>query len=493
LRRGLRITGFLLASTALLGTGAAYAQALESSALMTAPDVPARKKIFNAETFTLENGLQIVVIPNHRAPVVTHMVWYKVGAAEEISGHSGVAHFLEHLMFKGSDNLAPGEFSKKIRSLGGQDNAFTGHDYTSYHQSISVDYLETVMNMESGRMRGMNPPAAEITSENKVILEERRQRTDNNPDARLAEQMNALLYINHPYAKPVIGWMEEIADLSWEQDIKPFYDRYYAPNNAILVVAGDVTGEQVYRLAQKTYGCLASSQTIPPRERTQSPPLAGRPEVTLTDPNISEPAVQIGYRTPSARQNKKESLALTVLDEIMGGGATSRIYKALVVDRKIATGAGFAYRSGAWDDTQAWVYATPAPGQDMRKLKDALNDQLRLLVKDGVTEAELKDAINRLITEAVYARDSLVGPAMIFGSALTTGSTIDDIEYWTYDIAQVTAQDILDVAKKYLDPDMKFAHAPVTGYLVPENPAQLSQQAAPHAPDVAPAAGEIAQ
>ncbi len=487
------LKGSMLAAALLMVDGKAFAQALTAPLMTGVQESPVREKIFNAQIFILENGLQIVVIPNHRAPVVTHMVWYKVGAAEEEEGHSGVAHFLEHLMFKGSPGLAPGEFSKKIRSLGGQDNAFTGHDYTAYHQSISVDYLETVMSMESGRMRGMNPPSAEIASENKVIQEERRQRTDNNPDARLAEQMNALLYINHPYGKPVIGWMEEIADLSWEQDIKPFYDRYYAPNNAILVVAGDVTGEQVYRLAQKTYGCLASSQTIPPRERTQSPPLAGRPEVTLTDPNISEPAVQIGYRTPSARQNKKDSLALTVLDEIMGGGATSRIYKALVVDKKIATGAGFSYRSSAWDDTQAWVYATPAPGQDLRKLKDALNEQLRLLVKDGVTESELNDALNRLTTEAVYARDSLEGPAMVFGSALTTGSNVDDIEYWTYDIAQVKAQDILDVAKKYLDPDMKFAHAPVTGYLVPESPAQLIQQATPHAPNLAPAAGEIAQ
>jgi zinc protease len=305
--------------------------------------------------------------------------------------------------------------------------------------------------------------------------------------------MNALLFINHPYAKPVIGWMDEMADLSWERDIKPFYDRYYAPDNAILVVAGDVTGQQVYKMAQKIYGCVGSFGTIPPRVRTQSPPLAGKPEVTLTDPNISEPAVQIGYRAPSARQNKKESLALTVLDEIMGGGATSRMYKALVVDRKIATNAGFSYRSGAWDDAQAWIYATPVPGQDLRKLKEALDDQLRLLVKNGVTETELKDALSRLTTEAVYARDSLEGPAMMFGSALTTGSSVDDIEYWAYDIAEITAQDVLEAAKKYLDPDMKFTHAPVTGYLVPESPAQLTKQEAPHAPGIAPGAGEIAQ
>lgn len=207
-------------------------------------------KLFNAETFTLENGLEIVVIPNHRAPVITHMVWYKVGAADEQQGKSGIAHFLEHLMFKGSGDLAPGEFSKIIRAKGGEDNAFTGHDYTAYYQSIAAEHLEMVMTMEAGRMRGLNPPLDHVESERKVILEERRQRTDDNPSARLAEQMNSLLYINHPYGKPVIGWLSEMADLSWD-DAKAFYDRWYAPNNAILIVTGDVTGQQVYDLAKK--------------------------------------------------------------------------------------------------------------------------------------------------------------------------------------------------------------------------------------------------
>jgi zinc protease len=483
--------GVALAAVLLLaGGGALTANALIVRKAET-QQAPTPEKIFNAETFKLDNGLEIVVIPNHRAPVVFHSVWYRVGAAEETPGKSGVAHFLEHLMFKGSEGLAPGEFSKKIRSLGGQDNAFTGHDYTAYHQAISKDYLETVMKMEAGRMRGLNPPESEVTSENKVILEERRQRTDNNPDARLAEQMNALMFINHPYAKPVIGWLSEMATLTWA-DEKPFYDKYYAPNNAILIVAGDVTGEEVYDLAKKIYGPLKPFDGITPRVHTISPPLKGKPDVTLSDPNIKEPVVQTGYRTPSAHENKKESLALEVLDEIMSGGPTSRIYKALVVDQKIATSAGLSYRGDAWDDAETWVYATPAPGQDLKTVKAALDEQLRVLVKSGVTPDELNAAITRMQTAAIYARDSLEGPAMTFGIALTTGSSVDDVEYWADNISKVTAQDVLDVAKKYLDPDAEYDQAPVTGYLVPEDPAQLTTSAKPHAPDE-PATGETSQ
>jgi zinc protease len=466
--------GVCAAAALLLAGGIAWAQ---KSKIVPPKEInaPAREKIFNAETFTLDNRLQIVVIPNHRAPVVTHMVWYKVGAADEQPGHSGSAHFLEHLMFKGSTGLAPGEFSKKVRALGGEDNAFTGQDYTAYHQSIAVEYLKDVMTMEAGRMRGLNPPAEEFASENKVILEERRQRTDNNPGARLAEQMNALLYINHPYGRPIIGWANEMAALTWP-DTKAFYDRWYAPDNAILVVAGDVTGQQVYDMAKEIYGPIAKSGKIPERARPVSPPLKGKAEVRLTDPNVREPVVQTGFRVPSSRTNKQESLALEVLDEIMGGGPTSRIYKSLVVEQKIATSAGLSYRSESWDDTEVYVYATPAPNQDLAVVKNSLENELRKVVASGVTEKELSDAITRLQTGAIYARDSLSGPAMIFGSALTSGLTIDDVEYWTYDIASVTAADVNNVAQKYLNPDATFEHSPVTGYLLPEQKTEAPQE-----------------
>jgi zinc protease len=474
-------TGLILALVLALCVAAAIAakkpiQKIVQDKIATAH---AGKKLFNAEVFTLDNGMEIVVISNHRAPVVTHSVWYKAGAAEEVPGKSGAAHFLEHLMFKGSDGFGPGEFSRKIRALGGNDNAFTGHDYTAYHQSVSVENLETVMTMEAGRMRGLKPPMDHVDSERKVIIEERNERTDNDPNARLAEQVNALLYVNHPYGKPVIGWAHEMATLYWE-DEKAFYDRWYAPDNAILIVSGDVTGQQVYDLAKKIYGPIPKNGNVPSRTRLISPPLKGAPEVTLTDPNVREPTVQKVYRLPSAHQNKQESLALQVLEEILGGGPTSRLYKALVVEQKAATGAGFSYSTANWDDSEGWVYATPVPGGDLRKLKDLLDDQLRILIKGGVTDDELKDAKTRMEAASAYARDSLEGPVMIFGYALATGQTVDDVEFWPHDISQVTAQQVQDAAKKYLDPDAAYDHSPVTGYMLPEAAAQPSQtEAAP--------------
>lgn len=449
-------------------------------------EVSAAEKIFNAETYTLDNGLQIVVLPNDRAPVVTQMVWYKVGAADEQPGKSGIAHFLEHLMFKGSKGLQPGEFSKKIRAQGGEDNAFTGHDYTSFHQSVPVSQLEMVMTMEAGRMRGLNPPLGEVESERKVIVEERRQRTDNDPRARFAEQLNALLFVNHPYSKPIIGWKNEMEGLSWD-DAKSFYDLWYAPNNAILIVAGDVTGPDVLELAKKIYGPIPRSDHVPKRERTISPPLSGSPEVTLEDPNIHEPTVQIISRVPSARENKQDALALQVLEEIMDGGPASRFYKSLVVEQKIATSAGMSYDSDTWDDADLWLYATPVPGQDLKALKKALEDQMRKVIADGVTDAEMKEALTRMQTDVIYARDSLEGPALIFGHALTTGSTIDDVEYWTRDISQVTAQQVQDVARKYLNPDAPTSHPPVVGYMIPE----VKSEGQPSAAQPEPPTGDV--
>lgn len=458
-----RIVVFLAAAL-VLALPVSYAAAVKKEAAKE--EVSVKKKIFNAESFNLDNGLEIVVIPNHRAPVITHMVWYKVGAADEEHGVSGAAHFLEHLMFKGSEGLKPGEFSEKIRSLGGNDNAFTGQDYTAYHQSISVDQLETVMKMEAGRMRGLNPPPEQVVSENKVILEERRQRTDNNPRARFAEQLNAALYINHPYGNPIIGWADEMAALTWEK-CKAFYDRWYGPNNAILVVSGDVTGQQVYDLAKKIYGPL-QPVPLPERVRAAVPPLQASVTVRLEDKTVHQPWVQRVFIVPSYRQSAKESLALQVLEELMAGGPTSRLYKALVVEQKIATSAGLSYQGSMWDDGDLDLYASPLPGQKPEDVMAALDEQIRLLIKNGIPEKELSDALTRMQAEAVYARDSLSGPATIFGYALASGSTIDDVEYWPYNIAAVTAEDILAAAKKYLDPDGPLEHPPVTGYLLPQ-------------------------
>ena len=429
---------------------------------------PKAAKIFNAAHTILENGLEVVVIPNHRAPVVTQMLWYKVGKADEDWGKSGIAHFLEHLMFKGSEGLKPGEFSEKIRALGGNDNAFTGYDYTAYHQSVASEHLETIMKMEAGRMRGMTLPADQVDSERLVIMEERRQRTDNDPRAKFAEQLSVSLFVNHPYGIPIIGWAHEIEGLTRE-DAKAFYDKWYGPNNAILVISGDVEPQKVFDLAKKIYGPLPRVE-VPERKRNAVPPMNSVAQVTLEHEAIREPVAQILYRAPNYRNNKEESLALQVLEEIMGGGSTSRLYKSLAVEQKIVSGAGMSYNADSWDESSLWLYASPLPGKTLDEVTKALQDELRKVAASGVTPEEMNDAKSRMQDSAVYALDSLTGPAMIFGHGLTTGSSLDDIEHWIALISQVTAEQVHAVAKKYLDPDNYGTRPPVFGYLVPPAP-----------------------
>jgi len=468
------LRAFLLLSLVIFypSTVLAASPALKSEQPAAPSKEEERTKVFNAESFMLDNGMEVVVIQNHRAPVVTHMVWYKVGAADEPAGKSGIAHFLEHLLFKGSSqiggrNLEPGEFSQIVRSMGGNDNAFTSQDYTAYFQSIPSQHLETVMRMEAGRMNGIKPPADEVLSERKVILEERKQRTDNDPRGQFGEQLTAAAFVNHPYGIPVIGWKHEMDELSYE-DAKAFYDRWYAPNNAVLVVSGDVTPGKVFQLAIDIYGKLPK-ENVPKRARTKSPVLNSKTTVTLDHPSIREPVVQTLFRVPSGRQNKQESLALEILQEIMGGGSTARLYKALVVKQKIASSAGLSYQGSAWDDARAWIYASPLPGQKLEDIQNALMDELRDLIEDGVTDKELSDAKNRMRDKAVYARDSLSGPAMVIGYGLSTGQKLDDIEYWPYDITDVSAEQIQEVAAKYLNPDAPGDHPPVSGYLLPQS------------------------
>lgn len=440
----------------------------------------AYEKVFNAKPFMLDNGMQVVVVENDRVPVVTHMVWYKVGAADEKMGKSGIAHFLEHLLFKGSEGLEPGEFSRIVRNLGGNDNAFTSQDYTAYFQSIASEHLEKVMTMESGRMRGATLPKKEVLSERKVILEERSQRTDNNPQAQFAESLSAALYVNHPYGIPVIGWAHEMATLS-QEDAKDFYDHWYGPNNAILVVSGDVKAEEVYDLAKKTYGKLEKADVPENRVRSTSPPLVGDKIVRFSYPSIRQPSFQRNYRAPSYNQNKEESLAMQVLEDIFGSGSTSRLYKSLVIDQKIATSAGLSYSSSAIDDANIYLYASPAEGVDLETVKDALDAEVLKLANEGVTEEELNDSLTRLQAEAIYARDSLTGPVMVIGYSLVTGSSLDDVEYWPQNISKVTAAQIQGVAKKYLLPTSESARY-VNGYLTPlsppanDNPEQVQTQ-----------------
>ena len=425
----------------------------------------AQEKTFNAESFTLGNGMDVVVIPNHRAPVVMHMVWLRAGSGDEQKGQSGAAHFVEHLMFKGTEKIAPGEFSKKVRALGGNDNAFTSYDFTAYHQSVAAEHLETMMEMEADRMTGLTFPQAEVDSEKLVVIEERRERTENDPRTFFYEQMRAALFVNHPYGTPVIGWFHEVDALN-RPAVKSYYDAWYAPNNAILVVSGDITAEKLKPIAERTYGQIPRKE-VPKRNWTTVPPLPGQPVLTMRHPTIRQPSLSRLYRVPSYHMSKPDSLALQVLQDAVSGGAATRFYKSLVVEKKLATGINLDYNGSQWSDATLAIGAVPADNVDMKDLEAAIDDELRALVKDGITDQEITEAKTRMKDAAAFARDSLSGPAMIFGAALTSGETIEDVEFWPANIDKVTTEQVQDVAKRFLDPDERHMRPYVTGYLLP--------------------------
>ncbi len=410
--------------------------------------LPASAKPLNIDVgeFTLKNGMKVVVIPDRRAPVVTHMVWYKVGAADEASGKSGIAHLLEHLLFKGTKKIAPGEFSKIVSRNGGQDNAFTSLDYTGYFQRISKDRLELVMGMEADRMQNLVLTEKDIVTERDVVKEERRTRTDNRPTALLSEQMSAAQYIAHPYGIPVIGWMSEVANLT-RQDAMDFYRKFYTPSNAILVVAGDVTSEQVLKLAKKYYGVLKNTATPGPRVRTMEPdPIAAR-RVIMRDKRVSSPYVMRQYLAPSFLTAKdNQAMALDVLTEILGSGTTSRMYKKLVIEDKIAVSTGSWYSGSKMDYGTFGFYGVPAPGSTPEQLERAIDAIIAEVLEKGVTQKELDRARKVLQAETVYLLDSQSSLARIFGSALASGRTVSDVINWDDNLNSVTISDIKEAA-----------------------------------------------
>jgi zinc protease len=418
-----------------------------------------------ATEFTLANGMQVVVIPDHRAPVVTHMVWYKVGSADEPKGVSGIAHFLEHLMFKSTDKIAVGEFSKIISRLGGQDNAFTGQDVTSYHQRIAKEQLGTVMDMEADRMAHLRLTEDEVATERQVIIEERRSRIDNNPSALLDEQMNAELYLSHPYGIPVIGWEHEMAKLSREDALR-FYKRYYAPNNAILVVAGDVTPEEVKRLAEQTYGKVPANPQVDVRHRPTDPPAIAERSLILKDARAGNASFHRYYTAPSYTTAKGDDAeALDLLMKILADGATSRLYRKLVVEDKIAATSGGDYSGWGLDSGAISLYAVAANGTTLDKIATAVDSLLDDVRKNGVTSAELERAKKTFLADFIYESDNQASLARRYGWSVAVGRSLADIENWPQAISKVTPEDIKRVAGAYLDP-----RASVTGWLLPEEP-----------------------
>ena len=415
----------------------------------------------NVTYFKLANGLEIVVIPDHRTPVITHMVWYKVGSADELAGKSGIAHFLEHLMFKGTTKNPIGRFSKAVAAIGGQENAFTTADYTGYFQRAAREHLKTLMEFEADRMTGLVLTDAVVRPELNVVLEEQNQRVANNPGARLSEQLEAALYLNHPYGKPVIGWRHEIEKLN-RADALAFYRRFYTPNNAVLVVAGDVTADEVKKLAEATYGKVAPRAKIAPRQRPQEPEQRAARHVELADPRVEQPSLQRYYLVPSTTSAKAgESEALDVLAHILGGGSTSRLYNVLVVERGLAVNAGGWYQDAALDATRFGIFGTPKPGVTLPQLEEAMDAVVADVVANGVAADEVERAKNRLLADTIFAQDNQATLARWYGAALSIGSTVERVTTWPDRIRAVNAEAVREAARAWLD-----KRRSVTGYLI---------------------------
>ncbi|MGV8986494.1 MAG: M16 family metallopeptidase [Cypionkella sp.] len=419
-------------------------------------------------TFKLDNGMDVVVIEDHRAPVVVHMVWYKIGAADESPGHSGIAHFLEHLMFQGTKTVAPGELSKIVAAQGGSDNAFTTQDYTAYFQRVAADRLDLVMKLESDRMHNLNLSQDDVDTERKVILDERNQRIDSDPGSLFNEQMDAAQYLNQPYGIPVIGWRHEMEQLS-RQDALDFYHANYAPNNAILVVAGDVKPDDVLALAKKYYGPIPPSDKIHPRVRPSEPPQLAERRLTMADARVAQPYVVRTYLAPQRHPgDQKEAAALTMLAQLLGGNrATSVLPKALEFDQKIATYTSASYSGLSMDATTFTLAAVPADGVALGDVEKAMDGVLAKFLKDGVDPAEFARIKAQVAAQQVYERDNTQGLAHQYGMALASGLSIKDVQDWPAALQAVTPEEVIAEAVKVLD-----RRDAVTGWLTTEEAAQ---------------------
>ena len=410
--------------------------------------------------FMLDNGMQVIVVEDHRAPVVVQMVWYRAGSADETAGSSGVAHFLEHLLFKGTKTLAPGELSATVARNGGNDNAFTSYDYTAYFQRIAADRLELMMRMESDRMVNIQLSEDDIATERDVVIEERNQRVENDPGSLFREQRNAAQYLNHRYGAPIIGWQNEMRQLGLE-DALAYYKTNYAPNNAILVVAGDVTPQEVRALADKYYGVIPANPDLPDRIRPQEPRQMAERRLVFEDPRVAQPYVSRSYLVPERDSGDQETAAaLTLLSEILGGGTTSVMAEKLQFDTQVAVHSSAWYRGLSLDDTTFNLAVVPAAGVSLAEAEDAMDTVISEFLETGVDEAQLARIKMQLRAAQIYARDDVNSIANRYGSALAVGLTVEDVQEWPDILAAVTSENIMQAAR-----DVFVDRNSVTGWL----------------------------
>ncbi|WP_281982854.1 M16 family metallopeptidase [Azonexus hydrophilus] len=401
---------------------------------------------------TLDNGLKVIVKEDRRAPTAVHMVWYRVGSMDEVDGTSGVAHVLEHMMFKGTPTVGPGEFNKRVAAAGGRDNAFTSRDYTAYFQQIPRERLAEMMALEADRMRHLTVDPKEFAQEIKVVMEERRMRTDDDPQAKLFEQMNAVAYQAHPYRRPIIGWMNDLENMTAE-DARAWYDTWYLPNNAYVVVSGDVDHQEVFALAREHYGALAA-RPLPARKAQVEPRQEGTRQLTTKGP-AELPVLIMGYKAPILRNptTDRDPYALEILGGILDGHDAARFNRKLVREDKLAISAGVSYDSTARGPGMIYLYGSPSEGRTVAELEAALRAEIARIQQEGVSEAELKRTKAQLVASQVYKLDSVFGQAMEIGQMEAIGLSWKDVDIMIDRLQQVTAADVQAAAKKYFDDD----------------------------------------
>lgn len=423
--------------------------------------VPAVLRADNVSTFTLDNGLEAVVIEDHRAPVVVHMVWYRVGSADEPPGKSGIAHFLEHLMFKATDELVSGELSDTVARNGGSDNAFTSFDYTGYFQRIAADRLDLVMDMEASRMDGLELVEGDIATERDVVIEERNQRIDSDPGALFNEQMNAALYLNHPYNVPIIGWKHE-ADVLSLKDANAFYEKHYGPNNAILVVAGDVDPDEVKALAEKHYGGIEPNPAIIPRVRPSEPPQLAERRLSYADPRIGNNYMTRQYLVPERDPgDQKAAAALNLLARVLGGSSTTSVLaQKLQFENPVAVYTSAWYSGQSLDDGTFGLAIVPAPGVDLEEAERLLDGAVAEFLEEGIDAEQLDRIKMNIRASRIYSLDSVSNIANRYGRAMSVGLTVEDVDSWPDILDAVTEEDILSAARTYLD-----RRSSVTGFV----------------------------
>lgn len=411
----------------------------------------------NLHTYTLENGMPLFVKTDNRAPTAVHMLWMRVGSMDEVNGKTGVAHVLEHMMFKGTPTVPAGEFSRQIAALGGEENAFTARDYTSYFQQIPANRVEDVMKLESDRFANNSWPDGEFEREVKVVQEERRLRTDDQPRALLREALMATAFMAHPYRRPIIGWMNDLENLTAD-DVRAFYKTWYDPANAALVVAGDVEPEQVYQLAEKYYGGLEATEP-PVRKPQVEPKQLGIKRLVVKAP-AEQPYLLMAYRVPKfeniddPQASDREALALTVLSAILDGNDGARFERRLIqsedrVADSASTGNGFYGRG----PKLFYVEGVPAQGRTIEELQQALQVEIQRVADKGVSEAELRRVKNQWIASEVYQQDSVFSQARQLGAYWALGFPPDTSERLIELLRTVTAEEVQAVAEKYFNED----------------------------------------